>query len=288
MPISGMGIWAETRKGTQRMTDKGEGHDCTHTEPADQRAETLRGGGNALPQRIGYRNAPAGLAGSFGAVAAAETAKSASARSSNRERHAERLLAWLEEWSPAYLRFVFASERKRWAVHAWYDLERDAIQHALLAGVGRGASRWADTSDEHALRWTKLVMKNFVISECSRTRIRRESLRAGTTSDRPLEAEVLMRRTVLNLLAQLRSELGLLVRPRDRDCVLRSFDELVAFSLAGTTRPDCPDSDKVRQRRKRVRRLIARAMKRIGDRMTTSSERQDLVELAVLLGTEND
>jgi hypothetical protein len=208
----------------------------------------------------------------------------------HREQYAKRVSTWLADWVPAYVRSVFASEKSHWSPLAWRALEEDGIQHVLLAAIRRGPERWARTSDEHALWWTKKVVKNFVVSEGVRRRCQQGDIEIALRCsagpfDAPRDAEIAIRKSLIEATKLLRQELCLLARPRDVALVLRSFDELMAFALGFHDEGDglvcARGSDRARQRRMRARRLAEAALRRLAKRKTPEA---GLDRLAALVG----
>ena len=202
-----------------------------------------------------------------------------------REREAQRLLTWLASWIPGYSRSVFASERRYWSADAWCELEGDAVQHVLLAAVRRGPDRWARTSDEHALLWTKKVVRNFVVSHYVRARQQRKQIGEPSANASDIDSQIETRLSMLKLAKLLRDELAAITRPRDLTVALNSFDELLHFASHQSSGPQGARArDRAKHRRQRVRRLAQLAVTRLAARVASDAERAEVLELATLFG----
>lgn len=218
---------------------------------------------------------PEGLATCFALLATQLTANPTA-----RETQARRLSSWLASWIPAYLRSCFPSERARWQRADWQAFEEDVVQHTLLASLRRGVARWSRTTDDHALRWIRAVVRNFLVSHGVRWRQRRDALTLPPDAERDtVEIELVAQQSFVKSVELLRRQIPFLVRRRDLASAERLFDELVATTLAGANVLD-KSSDLARQRRRRGRRLAARAWHHLGD----SIARESCEELAIAAG----
>jgi len=214
----------------------------------------------------------------------------ASGNSADSSREARQRLAWLSGWLPGYLRAVFARERLRWPRAAWIALEEDAAQHLVLAAIQRGPRRWQMITDEHAFNWSKAVVRHFVISEAIRRRARADALSTTlqeATDDSP-ESCVSLRQSTVRPISLLRTRVSMLVRARDAPSVLQAFDELVLHTLADPRSNSYEGTESAargRQRRRRTRRLVARAAAQLRSRITDLLEQGEfLAVVAALLG----
>jgi hypothetical protein len=231
---------------------------------------------------------PTGLAVSFHCLAAQASPQ----LESRRQDDARRLLRWLSQWIPAYARSVFATERTRWRKADWDELERDVIQHTLLACIHYGAERWARTTDDHALRWTRKVVKNFLISNGFRWRMRNQAPEIALlpVADAQ-ESEIHVQRTFVKFVRLMRGEIQELVRPRDVAAALLLFDEFVSCVLvSGHGEADSAlntrASSRSRQRRRRGRLMAARAWQRLAVSLPGPSSDDELGAIAAVLGID--
>jgi hypothetical protein len=230
---------------------------------------------------------PTGLAASYASLSSLPARDVGQARRS--DRAARRVYGWLSTWVPPYLRGTFRSERQCWHHAEWREVEEDAVQHGLLAVLVRGTERWTCTTDDHALRWTKAVVRNFVISQCARPRARRAVLPLGLVAVPETDEVVNARDSLLRLISLVRVEVHALVRPRDRLSALDAYDELVAFSFRSLKcgKPvSAASSDRVRHRRLRARRLVHRVIDDLISRNIAYEARTDLLRFAWLMGVE--
>lgn len=226
------------------------------------------------------RSETAGLSASFVVISSGHSAESS--------HEARQRLAWVSRWLPGYLRAVFGPERRRWHRAAWLALEEDAAQHLVVAVIQRGPKRWSTVTDEHAFNWSKMVVRNFVISETSRRRTRSDALLATLaegSADSP-ESRFAFRQSTERLIAVIRSEIPTLIRSRDVPSVLRAFDDLVRHSIAAlpaNTSEPSQHAARRRQQRRRTRRLVARIAADLCPQIKDTAERAEFFGLVNLL-----
>lgn len=201
-----------------------------------------------------------------------------------REREARRLLVWLARWTPGYLRRVFSSERLRWGGEVWQEIERDAVHHVLLAVLLDGSVEWAHGSDELALRWTKRVIRNFILTNTARARGRKQKLLELPYHEEVLQPDWTEALTARELLVKMRSEIPALVRARDLRSSIALFDDCIRDAFCLRERDAQRSVSGNRQRRRRGRLLAGRAWSRVTTDLDRDVTREELQSIALLLG----
>ena len=230
---------------------------------------------------------PVGLAVSYAALASSQGRHGPAGNPANYA--ARRVFSWLSIWIPRYLRCTFSYERRWWSRGEWRQVEEDAVQHGLLAVLIRGTECWRRTTDDHALRWTKAVARNFVITQCVRLRTRRALVESSPLPVVEIDEALQIRESLTSLISLVRIELSSIARPRDLASVLEAYDELITFSFRSMQQHEdlaVPGSDRARHRRLRTRRHVRRVIEGMLAGDGPHDARSELVHFATFIGIE--